>query len=100
VPSDYPEPVAKDWTDLLEIVESRVKLMRQIQGSLVNPDRWWMFARSAVDLYRAVAPLERVLVTSLVQNKLTFAFLVGAEKAGLKRQVGVPMRKNAPKYNT
>ena len=39
------------WPDLLAIVETRVKPKRMEQASIVNPDRWWMHARSAVQLY-------------------------------------------------
>lgn len=76
VPEDYPGAVASDWPDLLEIVERRVKPERMKQGSIVNPDRWWMHARSAAHLYNAIRSLDRVLVRSLTSTQFpTFTFL-------------------------
>jgi hypothetical protein len=70
VPLDYPYPVAADWPDLLEIVERKVKPERAKQGSIVNPDRWYRFARPASD-FAATAirlKLKRVLVCCLHQE--------------------------------
>ncbi len=50
------------WPDLMAIVEAKVRPERRTQGSIVNPSRWWMFARSAADLCTAIAGMERVLV--------------------------------------
>jgi hypothetical protein len=69
------EAEARRWQDLMTIVEQKVKSDRQEQGSTVNPDRWWMFARPASNLARASLGLKRVLACSLVSNKLQFAFL-------------------------
>jgi hypothetical protein len=63
------------WADLMAIVEAKVRPMRQTQGSIVNPARWWMFARSAADLYAAITGLERVLVVSRVGQHGSLAFL-------------------------
>jgi hypothetical protein len=77
VPGDYPDPVAADWPDLLEIVERLVKPDRA-----TNPDRsrreiWWRFTRRTDSLYRAIAPLERALARSLTSAQFsTFDFLV------------------------
>ena len=70
VPLDYPHPVAADWPDLLEIVERKVKPERAKQGSIVNPERWYRFARPASDFVAATArlKLERVLVCCLHQE--------------------------------
>ena len=69
------EEARAGWPDLMDIVERKVKPRRLEQGSIVNPSRWWMFARSAADLYRAIYSLERVLVCPLISNKLSFTFL-------------------------
>lgn len=61
VPWDYPWSVASDWPELLKIVETKVKPERLKQASIVNPDRWWMFARSASDLRTAAKGLRAVL---------------------------------------
>ena len=55
------EEEARRWPDLMKIVEERVKPSRQNQGSIVNPSRWWMFARPATDLQEAIRGLDRVL---------------------------------------
>jgi hypothetical protein len=75
VPDDYPLPVASDWPDLLRIVEDRVRPKRLTQGSTVNPDRWWMFARPAKRLYERIADTPRVLVCPIVTTRLCFTFL-------------------------
>ncbi len=51
VPSDYEEPVAADWPDLLEIVERMVKLERQKKRGSERKDPWWRFLRSRIELY-------------------------------------------------
>ena len=61
VPLDYPCPVAEDWPDLLAIVEAKVKPERLKQASIVNPSRWWMFARPSTDMLHAIRGLRRVL---------------------------------------
>lgn len=73
VSRDYPQPTAKDWPDLLEILERLVKPTRQSQGSIVNPARWWMFARPGTRLSKASRGLSTVLALSRVspQHALT-----------------------------
>ena len=44
VPIDYPDPVAEDWPDLLEIVEDKVLPVRRKQKRKVRRDRWWHYA--------------------------------------------------------
>jgi hypothetical protein len=69
------ESEARQWPELIAIVEERVKPHRLRQGSIVNPDRWWMFARPASELQKASRGLDRVLVSSQVCAHLAFAFL-------------------------
>ena len=70
------ESEARKWPELMEIVERKVRPTRLRQASIVNPARWWMFARPAAELYRSIAGLERVLVRSLTSTFFpTFAFL-------------------------
>lgn len=69
VPGDYPDPVAADWPDLLEIVERRVKNGRisMPPTSAWNKDvaaRWWQFAARRNEMN---SELERISQT-LVQN--------------------------------
>jgi len=69
------EECRRRWPELMAIVEQKVQPLRQTQGSIVNPARWWLFARSAADLYTAIAGLERVLVISQVTSHVQFPFL-------------------------
>lgn len=75
VPGDYPDPVAADWPDLLEIVERFVKPERLKIKDKVGKAIWWRFLRRRDRLYRAIAPLERVLVCSRIGNAFAFTFL-------------------------
>ena len=75
VPTDYPESVAEDWPDLLEIVEDRVLPVRSKQKRKALRDRWWHYAEKRPGLYRAIEGLDRVLAISSVGQHATFAFL-------------------------
>jgi hypothetical protein len=76
VPHDYPNEVAEDWPDLVEIVRRRVKPQRDAQGREARRIRWWQFGEKTPSLYTAIAPLERVLVRSLTSSHFPcFAFL-------------------------
>jgi hypothetical protein len=72
---DMSEEAARQWPDLLEIVERKVKPDRLNQGSIVNPSRWWMFARPATELYSAIRGFDRVLAHSQVSSHFALAFL-------------------------
>jgi len=62
--------VRRDYPDLIEIVERLVKPSRLKQGSIVNPDRWWMHARSAEHLYTAIRAMASVCVTTRVSQHM------------------------------
>jgi hypothetical protein len=82
VPEDYPDPVASDWPQLLEIVERRVRGARAPHSTAP----WWQFERRRDELYNAIKPLERALAVVLYGPHLTFAFLrkcVFANKLGV-----------------
>lgn len=71
-----PESEASRWPDLLEILRNRVKPQRLKQGSIVNPERWWMFARSAADLYDSIGEdKRRVIAISRVGQHGLFTFI-------------------------
>jgi hypothetical protein len=57
VPSDYPDEVAEDWPDLLEIVRRRVKPERDPQKRDAVRTRWWQFADKRPGLYRVIRHL-------------------------------------------
>lgn len=75
VPGDYPDEVAADWPDLLEIVRRRVKPDRDRQKNEQLRSRWWQFARSRPALYASIGSLNRVFATSRVSPILTIAML-------------------------
>ena len=63
------------WPELMAIVEEKVKPERLLQGNIVNPDRWWLFARPAAQLTAAARGLDKVLACGIISNKIQFAFL-------------------------
>ena len=68
VPRDYPDPVAADWPDLLEIIERLVRPDRAKLGD--NPDarrrkkHWWLYGRAPRSLYSTISRLDFVLATN------------------------------------
>jgi hypothetical protein len=66
---------ASNWPDLLEIVETKVKPDRLTQGSIVNPERWWLFARSSADFYKAAHNLNSVIAICRVSPQFAFSRL-------------------------
>ena len=75
VPSDYPDPVAEDWPELLSIVREKVKPDRDRQKRKALRERWWQYAEKRPGLYGAIADLDRVLAISQVSQYAPFAFL-------------------------
>ena len=74
VPLDYPEPVAADWPELLEIVEESVKPERMKVKRKARRDRWWQFGDRQPGLYSGIEGLERVLVIPQTSNVQALAF--------------------------
>jgi len=76
VAPDYPDDVARDWPDLIEIVERLVKPDRDPQSRDALRERWWQYGEKRPGLYSGLATLRRVIVTSSqAAAHLTFAFL-------------------------
>ena len=73
VPGDYPDPVAADWPDLLEIVERRVKPERDKQNRKALRERWWQYAEKRPGLRNAIKDLSKVCVTSQISAQHCFA---------------------------
>ena len=73
VPDDYPEPVAEDWPDLLEIVRRLVKPVRDKDNREVYRRFWWQFCEKRVGLRAATAGLNQVLLLSRVSAYLGLA---------------------------
>jgi hypothetical protein len=79
VAHDYPGPVAADWPDLLRIVKEKVKPERLRLADNQDAARlkkyWWQWGRYRPALFKAIAPLDRVLANSQVSKHLGMAFL-------------------------
>ncbi len=69
------EAEARQWPDLMAIVEAKVKPERMKQKREIRKRHWWRFGETTPALFRAIQGLERVLVCCLVSNKVQFAFL-------------------------
>ena len=75
VPLDYPDPVATDWPDLLDIVEQKVKPDR-LKDNRENYRRyWWRFAERRPGLFDALKQIDSAIVLSRVGNAFAFAFI-------------------------
>ena len=81
VPADYPDPVAADWPDLLEIVEKRVKparleaARRSKSSHAKRAAVWWQIYHQARKLYARIAQLDRVLAISRVGQQCAITVL-------------------------
>ena len=75
VPSDYPDPVAADWPELLGIVRDEVKPERMVQNDEGGRKRWWQFLRTRPELHSSIIGKQRVLAISRVGQHASFAFL-------------------------
>jgi hypothetical protein len=75
VAPDYPGPVAKDWPDLLAIVEAKVKPERALQKRDALRERWWQYAEKRPGLISAKAGLSRLLATPQTSSHRLFCFL-------------------------
>ena len=69
------EDEARNYPDLMAIVEEKVKPEREKQNRNALRERWWQYAEKRPGLVKTIAPLERVLVTSQVTKHLGFTFL-------------------------
>jgi Eco57I restriction-modification methylase/MmeI, target recognition domain len=69
------EAEARQWPDLMAIVEQKVKPQRLTDNRESYRRCWWHYAEKRGELYRTIAELERVLVISQVTQHVAFAFL-------------------------
>ena len=81
VPFDYPESVAADYPDLLNILEEKVRPERTRRGengeyALRYPLylKWWIYGEKRPALYSAIFGLEKSLICSEVSKHLAFGF--------------------------
>ncbi|RCJ28397.1 N-6 DNA methylase [Nostoc minutum NIES-26] len=69
------EDEARQYPDLIEIIEEKVKPARLKQNREIRARYWWRFGETTPALFRAIAPLDRVLVIARVGQHCAFAFL-------------------------
>jgi hypothetical protein len=72
---DLTEPEARDWPDLMAIVQAKVQPIRIHLKREALVRNWWQYAEKRPGLRRAIQGLNRVLVVSRVTQYLGFAFL-------------------------
>jgi hypothetical protein len=72
---DMTESDARQWPDLMDIVEDRVKPQRLKDKRAVYRKYWWQFAEKRLDLRQAMSGKDRVLVVPRVGNAFAFAFV-------------------------
>lgn len=64
---------AQQWPDLVELLRERVKPERE-QTKHGRNYPWWLFWRPRTELYAALAPLQRCLVTARASKHVVFSF--------------------------
>ena len=75
VPTDYPNPVAADWPDLLHVVERMVKPERDRLKAADYRRYWWQFGRKCPGMRAAVQELPRFLVMSRVSTHFAITLI-------------------------
>ncbi len=75
VPDDYPDPVAADYPDCLEIIRREVYPVRAKVNRKAHRDYWWHYGDKRPALYAAITPLARVLVIAQTSRTLAFSFM-------------------------
>ncbi|WP_437202059.1 Eco57I restriction-modification methylase domain-containing protein [Planctomicrobium sp. SH664] len=75
VPLDYPDPVAADWKELIQIVEMKVKPQRESDNRELYRRLWWQYCEKRIALYEKVRPLDRTLAMSEVTSHVVFSFV-------------------------
>lgn len=109
VPNDYPNHVATDFPDVLEIVKAKVYEERQLTKDKGYRTYWWQHGRKAKDLYHAIGrggcfarrqkdmiayeQPDKVIAVSLVQTFLKFALVPAAYV--FAHRLGVIVREDA-----
>ncbi|MEA5478034.1 type IIL restriction-modification enzyme MmeI [Pseudanabaena galeata UHCC 0370] len=69
------EDEARQYPDLIKIVEEKVKPARLKQNREIRARYWWRFGETTPALFRVIAPLDRVLVTNAqASTHLSFIF--------------------------
>ena len=69
------EEEARRWSDLIGIVEAKVKPERNRANRDAHRIRWWRYGETRPGLRTATAGFDRVLANSQVSTRVQFAFL-------------------------
>ncbi len=69
------EAEARQWPDLMQIVEEKVKPERMKQKDKGGQEKWWQFLRTRPELRSQMKGLDRVLVIARVTKYAAFSFL-------------------------
>jgi hypothetical protein len=72
---DWPEKKARQYPECFEIVERLVKPDRLKMKGDRGAEYWWQFLRMRGELYRTIAPIERVLVHTRVSKTHAFGLI-------------------------
>ena len=72
---DWSLAKAEQWPDMIEIVREKVKPERDKKKRKQYREIWWRFAEKQAALYRAIEPLDRVLVRPEVSRTWAFSFV-------------------------
>jgi hypothetical protein len=76
VSSDYPEPVAADWPDLLNVVEQKAKPERlKSPNSAVRVFPWWRHWRARPKLSQKISALDSVFATLFTSQQFAVSRL-------------------------
>jgi hypothetical protein len=69
------EREARQWQDLMGIVERKVKPERDQNKRAVRKKYWWRYGETAPKLYESIKDMDRVIARSLTSTHFTFTFL-------------------------
>jgi hypothetical protein len=72
---DMTEAEARQWPDLMAIVEAKVKPQRDQDKREIRKRYWWRFGETTPALFAAVRSLDHVLAVSLVTQHVGFALV-------------------------
>jgi hypothetical protein len=72
---DMSEEEAREWPDLMAIVEAKVRPVRLAQNRDARARYWWRFGETAPKLHRAIRGKKRVLAIARVGQHGAFCFV-------------------------
>jgi hypothetical protein len=73
--AEMSEDEARQYPDLMKIVEEKVKPGRLAQNREIRARYWWRFGETTPALFRAIIQLNQVLVCCIIGKHLSFTFL-------------------------